>query len=381
MDYTKVIGQHATVQRLQDMINAGHVPHALMLTGPSGNGKMALVLAMASQMLGQRVEGKSILRDEAAVANAEAMLSNWQHPDLHFVFPVFRPKGASAGYKPVSDDFLTEWRELLRRGPYFTLEDWGSMAKVENQQMRIYEGESDVLNRKLSLKAAMGGYKVVVVWLPERMNEVCANKLLKLIEEPPQQTHFIMACEAPEKLLPTIRSRVQRMEVPRIDTADMERAAMEQMGLEATVARTVAHAAEGSWLRALEMTSTESERKAFLDLYKTLMRRAFARDIKGLKQWSELVNNMGRERTLRFLDYLMQMTRECFVYNFQQPELVYLMPEENQFATQFARFVNERNVVEMAELTQRTIREIGQNANGKMVLFNLSLKMIILLRR
>lgn len=381
MQFKEVIGQRKFIGHLMTMVEEGRVPHAMMLCGPLGNGKMAIALAFASYLLGERYAGRSLLENESQIRNAEAMLHVWQHPDLHFTFPVFRPANASAGYRPVSDDFLTPWRSLLDKGPYFTFEQWQNEAKVETQQMWIYEGESDSLLHKLSLKSGMGGYKVSIIWMPERMNETCANKLLKLLEEPPLGTVFILVSEQPEKLLETIRSRVQRFDIPRIDTADMEDALVTHRGLEPDMARSVAHTAEGSWLKALEMLDAGNENRQFFDLYRILMRRAYMRDVKELKHWSESIASFGREKQRRFFEYMLRMTRENFMYNFCRQELNYMTEEEREFASNFARFINERNIIEMSEMLQRAIREVGQNVNSKMVLFNMALETIILLRR
>lgn len=381
MQFKEVIGQCKFIGHLMTMVDEGRVPHAMMFCGPSGNGKMAVALAFASYLLGERYEGRSLLKNEAQISNAEAMLRVWQHPDLHFTFPVFRPASASAGYRPVSDDFLTSWRSLLSRGPYFTFEQWQSEAKVETQQMWIYEGESDSLLHKLSLKSGMGGYKVSIIWMPERMNETCSNKLLKLLEEPPQGTVFLLVSEQPEQLLETIRSRVQRFDIPRIDTSDMEEALVSRRGLEPDMARSVAHTAEGSWLKALEMLDAGNENRQFFDLYRILMRRAYMRDVKELKHWAESIASFGREKQKRFFAYMLRMTRENFMYNFRQQELNYMTAEEQEFAANFARFINEHNIIEMSELLQQAIREVGQNVNSKMVLFNMALEIIILLRR
>lgn len=381
MQFTEVIGQQSIIDQLVSLVNNGHMPHALMLAGPHGNGKLAIALALASYMLGERYADHSILTDPAKIQNAEAMLRSWQHPDLHFTFPVFKPKGSSAGYKPVSDDFLPRWREILAKGAYFSIEQWMEYIDVENQQLQIYEAESDALLHKLSLKSSMGGYKVSIIWMPERMNETCANKLLKLLEEPPQLTVFILVCEEPQRLLATIRSRVQRIDIPRIATDTIHQALIERRGIEPDMARIIAHNAEGSWLTALQTLDVSNETLQFLDLYKMMMRRAYMRSVRELKEWAESVAAFGREKQKRFLVYMLRMTRENFVYNFRQPELNYMTSEENDFSTKFAQFVNERNVIEMTETIQYAIRAISQNANSKMVLFNMTLKMIILLRR
>lgn len=352
-----------------------------MFTGPVGSGKMALALAFASYLLGERHDGQSLLANPAMVANAEAMLAKWQHPDLHFSYPVIRPKGTSADHKVVSDDFFKPWHEMLAEGPYFTMDQWMARMEAENQQAVIYEAESDTLNHKLNMKSSQGGYKVSLIWLPERMNLTSANKLLKLLEEPPMQTVFLLVSEEPELLLETIRSRVQRFDVRRIGTDDIARALVERRALTEDDARRVARAAAGSWLKAMEILDAGSENRQFFELFVVLMRKAYTRDMRELKRWSENVAAFGREKQRRMLIYFMQMVRENFMFNFQQEEIRYMTREEEDFARNFARFINERNVVEMAELMQRTIRDIGQNANAKIQFFNLATDMIIYLRR
>ena len=269
-----------------------------------------------------------------------------------------------ADHKPVSDDFAKEWHTLIAQGLYITMDEWMQAMGGENQQAIITAGESDDLVRKLSLKSSQGGYKVSVVWLPERMNIECANKLLKLIEEPPQQTVFIMVCEEPDKLLETIRSRVQRIDVKRIDEADIQR---------------IARLANGNWLKAMEELQVGSENEFFLDMYKMLMRLAYQRKIKDLRKWSEQMAALGREKQRRWLSYFLRMTRENFMYNFQNEELCYMTQQEEDFAKNFARFVNEANVVPISELANLATRDIGQNANAKIVFFDLALQMIVLL--
>lgn len=381
MQFSEVIGQQEARDRLLKLATAQRVPHALMFTGPTGSGKMALALAFASYLLGERHDGRTVLEGQAQMLNAEAMLAKWQHPDLHFSFPVIRPKGTSSDHKVVCDEFLKEWREMLAQGPYFTMDQWMTRMNAENQQATIYEAESDALNHKLNIKSSQGGYKVSLVWLPERMNLTSANKLLKLLEEPPQQTVFLLVSEEPERLLETIRSRVQRFDVHRIDTPEIARALIERRGIADDDALRIARAANGNWLKALEELDTGNENRQFFDLFVILMRKAYARDLRDLKKWSETVAAFGREKQRRMLAYFLHMVRENFVFNFHEQQISYMTREEENFAQNFARFINERNVVEIAEMLQRTIRDITQNANAKIQFFNLATDMIIYLRR
>ncbi len=381
MQFSDVIGQKEAIGRLLTLVDEQRMPHALMFAGPAGCGKLALAMALASYLLGERHEGHSLLASEAAVTNAETMLAKWQHPDLHFSFPVIRPKGTSSEHKVTSLDFIKEWRSLITKTPYFTMDQWMTAMDTENQQAVIYEAESDALTHELNMKSALGGYKVSLIWLPERMNITCANKLLKLLEEPPQQTVFLLVSEEPEQLLETIRSRVQRFDMQRIATPDMEQALMQRRGLDADMAKRVAHTAGGNWLKAMEELDSDNENRLFFDLFVDLMRKAYTRDMKNMKSWADNAAAMGREKQRRMLVYFLHLVRENFMFNFRQPALNYMTREEEAFSQHFARFINERNVVEMAETLQRTHRDIGQNANAKIQFFNLALNMIILLRR
>jgi DNA polymerase-3 subunit delta' len=264
-------------------------------------------------------------------------------------------------------------------GPYFTMTEWMDLMGGENQQAIITAGESDNLNHKLSLKSSQGGYKVSLIWLPERMNIECANKILKLLEEPPSQTVFIMVCQQPEKLLETIRSRVQRIDIKRIADEDIEEALRTKRGVSDDVAYRTARNANGSWLKALELLSADSENELFLDLFQMLMRLAYQRKIKDLKTWSERLAGMGREKQKRFLEYFLRLIRENFMYNFHQEELCYMTQREEEFAKNFARFINEANILLINDMTNRAIRDIGQNANAKIVFFDMAMQMIVLL--
>jgi DNA polymerase-3 subunit delta' len=307
------------------------------------------------------------------------MLRKLEHPDLHFTYPTIKLPSMSADHKPVSDDFAREWHELVMAGPYFTMNEWLELMGGENQQAIITAGESDELVRKLSLKSSQGGYKVSIVWLPERMNQECANKILKLLEEPPSQTIFLMVCNEPEKLLETIRSRVQRIDVKKIATEDIRQALMEKRGLTEDEAQRISRMANGSWLKALEMLSADSENELFLDMFQTLMRLSYQRKVKDLKTWSERMASLGREKQKRFLDYFLRLVRENFMYNFKQEDLCYMTQREEDFAKNFARFINEANVLPIYDLINKAIRDIGQNANAKIVFYDMALQMIVLL--
>ncbi|MBR5928407.1 MAG: DNA polymerase III subunit delta [Prevotella sp.] len=375
MGFEQVIGQEETKGRLMQLMEEKRLPHALLFCGPAGCGKMAMAMAFASYLLTSTTDNDNTRR------NAEAMLAQWQHPDLHFTFPVIRPAGTSADHKMVSDDFAKEWHAMVMEGPYFSIDQWLDRMRAANQQAIIYASESDDIIRKLSLKSSQGGYKVSIIWLPERMNGECANKLLKIIEEPPQQTVFLMVSEEPEKLLETIRSRTQRIDMKKTATEAIEQALMGRRGINENTAHRIARVANGNWLKALEELDAGNENRLFLDMFITLMRLAYQRNVKELKQWSETVAGFGREKQKRMMTYFLRLVRENFMYNFQNPELVYMTQEEEDFAKNFARFINESNVMGLSELFTKIIRDIGQNANPRIVFFDMALKVIVWLRQ
>ena len=367
MQFNEVIGQSGAKLQMQKLVAEGRVPHAMLFCGPSGCGKMAMAMAMASELL-----------------RHSRLLDNWGHPDLHFTFPTIKLPSMGSEHQPVSDDFFSEWHEMIMSEPYFTLEQWLAsinVAGAENKQALITGAESDALSRKLSLKSSQGGYKVAIIWLPERMNLTSANKLLKLLEEPPSQTVFILVSEEPEKLLDTIRSRTQRFDFKRIADADIEEALVEKRGLEHADARSLARLANGSWTNALAALSTGNENRMFFDLFTMLMRLAYTKRVKELKKWSESIAAFGREKQKRFLTYMHRMVRESFVYNFHEPELNYMTAEEEQFAQKFAPFIHERNIIELSEMIGKAVRDISQNANSKMVFFDIAMQTIIFITR
>lgn len=378
MNWSEVIGQEDIKQKLTSMVDDEHVPHAMILCGPYGCGKMAMAMAMASYLL---TEGSVRINPQFNKANSEAMLGQWEHPDLHFSFPTIKRAGMSADHQPVSGDYAKEWRQMLMQGPYFNISQWMDYMDAANQQAIITGAESDELARKLSLKSSLGGYKVAVIWLPERMNLTSANKLLKLLEEPPHQTIFIMASEEPEKLLDTIKSRTQRIDMKRLTNKDICDALVQQRGIDDASAQRIARLANGNWMNALDALNTSNENRQFFDMFTMLMRLAYTRNIKELKKWSEAVAAYGREKQRRMLVYFIGQVRENFMYNFRNPELTYMTVEEENFSKKFSPFINELNVIEISELMERANRDIGQNANAKIVMFDMALKMIVLLLR
>lgn len=373
MRYDEVIGQEYIKARLRRQLEEGHVPHAQLFAGPAGCGKLPMALAYASALLCRQPAGGEACGQCASCR----MLAHWAHPDLHFVFPVVKRKGQSGD--ATSDQYLTEWREQLGESAYFDRLEWLARIHVENQQSLIGVAESDQILRKLSLKSSQGGYKVMVVWLPEQMNVAAANKLLKILEEPPADTAFLLVSNEPERLLPTILSRTQRVDFRPLSQREIELALMQRNGLQEADARAVARLCEGSYTQALAQLRVDKDSALFFDMFVLLMRLSYMRKIKDMHEWAERVADWGRERQKHFLDYCQRMVRENFVYNFQRPELNYMSRQESEFAVRFARFINERNVIGIMDELALAQRDIEQNVNPRMVFFDFALKMIVLL--
>ena len=380
----EVIGQQDIWSRLMEMVQENRVPHALMFSGPQGCGKLAMALAFASYLLGERESAPEELTEEQK--RTQAMLRKWEHPDLHFTFPTIKTSDMGGDHNPVSLDFIKEWKEmLLSQGPYVLISDWMQrMGKSDtdfNKQAIITVEETDNISRELSMMSSQGGYKISLIWLPERMNIQAANKILKLLEEPPRQTLFLLVSENPELLLETIRSRTQRLDFKKIDNDSLEQALIERRALAQEMAHRIARIANGNWNAALEELDSGNENRQHLDMFIMLMRLAYMRNIHDLKKWSDVVATFGREKQKRMLDYFMHMLRESFMYNFRNPELSYMTQEEENFARNFARFINEANIIDISNLFEETKRFIAQNANPKIVFFDLALKIIVLLIR
>ena len=373
MYFKDIIGQQTLKERLLRSVEDNRLAHALLLTGPGGNGKLPIAVALARYILcSNRADGDACGRCPSCVKMDKLM-----HSDLHFVFPVKKKKNTPSDRNPVSDDYITEWREIFQKSPYFSYSDWLAKLEVENQQPIIYERESSEILHKLTMKSREGGWKIMIIWLPEKMTEACANKLLKIIEEPPAETLFLLVSENAEPILPTILSRTQRIEIPRIADADIAAALVQRYALDGQMARTIAVQSGGDWEKAEGMLVVNSTKAQYLELFMTLMRMAYKRDIKAMKQWSEQVAALGRERQKALLEYCQRMIRENFIMNFKRAEMLYLSREEHDFSVRFSPFVNENNIFGIMEELSEAQKHIEQNVNAKMIFFDMALRMIV----
>ena len=371
MFFKDIIGQEKAKQRLIREAKEGKIAHAQLFCGREGVGKLPLAIAYARYLSCEHPNEQ----DACGKCPSCIKYNKLIHPDLHFVFPVIKKKNKDS----TSNDYLAEWRELLLETPYFNLNMWLERMNAENQQAQIFVKESDEIIRKLSLKSSQGGYKIMIIWLPEKMNVECSNKLLKILEEPPTQTIFLLVSEEPDTLLATIQSRTQRFNLYGVETEDIAKSLRDKYGIQEKDARDIADHSEGNYLKALESIHLNEENQLFFELFISLMRLSYQRKIRDLKKWSEMLSGMGREKQKHFFIYTQRMIRENFIYNFRQKELIHLTSEEQAFSVRFAPFINERNVINIMYELNEAQRHIEQNVNARMVFFDFALKMIVLL--
>ena len=372
MYFADIIGQEDIKAHLRRFVDENRLAHALLFTGPRGNGKLPLAVALAHYLLCGGRNGEDACGNCPTCTKVNKLI----HSDLHFVFPVIKKKGGSDS-APVSDDYIGEWRELFTKKPYFTYADWLAKLDIENQQPMIYERESSEILRKLSMQSREGGWKIVIIWLPEKMKEACSNKLLKIIEEPPRDTLFILVSEEPEKIIPTILSRTQRVHIPALSCEEIAHAMSQRYGLTQADAQMVAARSAGSWEQAEAQLRVDADNEQFLDLFTKLMRIAYARNIREMKKWSEQVAAMGREKQKHLLEYCQRMIRENFIMNFKRNEMLYMSDSEREFSIRFSPYVNEKNIFGIVDELSQAQRHIEQNVNAKMVFFDMSLRMIV----
>ena len=382
MLFRDIIGQQATKRQLRQSVREGRIPHAQLLTGISGIGKLQLALAYAQYLnCPNRTE-----EDSCGVCPTCLQFERLQHPDLHFVFPI-------VGSDETCDAFLEPWRTILLDKHYFDLEDWHNAIGMETKQSMIYEKESGEILRKLSLKPYGNGYKVMIIWQPEKMNITTANKLLKLLEEPPEKTVFLLVSEHPEMLLATIQSRVQTIRVPRLETETITQALVDE-GIEWTKAYDIARIANGSYLAARKKADESEENQQELRDFIALFRDAYTvgvlkdpqkkyESLKRLRQWSlDMADSkVGRERQKHFLQYAQQQVRENYIRNVGEAELNYQMEAERDFSVKFAPFIHDGNVEAIMRQLDLAERQIEQNGNAKMIFFDLCLQMIVLIKK
>lgn len=370
MFFKDIIGQKETIESLLRQVDEGRVPHSLMFSGSAGCGKLPVALAFARYLLCENPSNG----DACGKCRSCTMISNkYEHPDLHFAFPIVRKGDASV----TCDDYSMQWREFIYNRPYFAYQSWLDEIKAGNSQAIIYSNESDSIIRKLSFKSVMGGYKILIIWLPEKMHESCANKLLKEIEEPLGKTCIMFVTENRDAVLGTILSRTQNIEMKGIDTDTLTSVLEDKYGLGNEQAADIARTAGGNFVKCLQTIEVDNDSGFYFDMFVRLMRISYMRNVKDMKEWSEAMAGIGRERQKAFFEYSQHMLRESFMYNFHMNEIIYMSDRERNFAVRFAPYINENNVMSIMEKMSLAASQIEANTNAKMVFFDFALQMIV----
>lgn len=385
MQFSEIIGQQAIKERFIRTVKEQRIPHAQLLRGPEGVGKLALAIAYAQYIC---CENRSDT-DSCGVCPSCVKYRKLAHPDLHFVFPVIKPQNRTT---VVCDDFISNFRSMILENKYFSVNNWYARISGDAKQGMIYGNESQEIIRKLSLKTYESEYKVMIIWLPEKMNLTCSNKLLKILEEPPEKTVFLLVSNSPDEIITTILSRTQHVNVPKLSVDDIVIALLDDTEIDITQhdALNIARIANGSYTSAMSIFEENDENKLNFERFVMIMRLAWQvgnrkdhASLKTLKKWSEDMATaaVGRERQKNFLQYAQRMTRENFIFNLKQSGLNYLTNYESDFSVKFSPFINERNVEELMSEFSLAERHIEQNVNAKMVFFDLVLKLIMLLKK
>lgn len=385
MQFSDITGQHEIKNRLIRSVHEQRIPHAQLFRGPEGIGKLALALAYA-QFISCENRDET---DSCGVCPSCVKYRKLAHPDLHLVFPVIKPPKSSS---VVCDDFVTEFRAMIIENTYFSMQQWYARISEDQKQGLIYSNESEEILRKLNLKTYESDYKIMIIWLPEKMHVTCANKLLKILEEPPEKTVFLLVSNSPEEIIATILSRTQHINIPKLTEDDIVLTLLRDKNRSVSQldAVNVARLSCGSLLNAYSILSESDENKQNFDRFVKVMRMAWQvgnrqgyEALKNLKKWAEetALSSVGRERQKKFLEYSQRMIRENFILNLHQPELNYLTSDEADFSGKFSPFINERNVEELMSEFALAERHIDQNVNAKMVFFDLVLKIIVLLKK
>ena len=373
MLFKEIPGNKIVKKELINSVTKNRIAHAQLFLGKSGNAKLALAIAFA-QFLNCEERGET---DSCNSCHSCLMYNSLSHPDLHLVFPVLKINKIK---HPVSDNFISQWREIVSDNPYLSLTDWYKYFDAENKQGAIYKHEAQQLQKKVALKNYESAYRVILIWMPEKMNLTCANKLLKLIEEPPKGTFFLMASEDFEKLLPTITSRMQIVKTKPFSTEEIISFLETQKGIIKEKALTIAAIANGNINKAINLSQNEIKENDLLKDFQKWMQICYKVNLLELVSWTENIAKKGREHQKEFLQYALKIIRACLILNINNQSILKLQKEEENFVSNFASFIHGKNSISIFERLEKSVYGIERNANPKILFYELSLQMMRLLK-
>jgi DNA polymerase III subunit delta' len=366
--FSEIIGQSSLKKRLIQSVTDRRISHAQLFFGPEGAGALPLAIAYAQYI---SCTGD---KDEDACGKCPSCIkySKLVHPDLHFLFPVNTT--SSKKEDPYCDDFLAEWRTFVLQNPYARLNDWYLHIELENKQGLIKEKESDAITKKLSFKSFESDFKIAIIWMAEKMHDAASNKLLKLLEEPPEMTVFLLITENPEALLSTVRSRCLPVKVPLIAEKDLKDALQERHPIDASQSESIARLSMGNYARALELLRENDEDGSQLATFREFMLAGYMNNIASGMKTVEALSSLTREKQKAFLDYSLRLIRENGVIRLQEGDLNYMNRKEEEFAVNFSKFINGGNMAPLADQFNKAFRDIERNGNSKIILLDLMLK-------
>ena len=380
MQFSKILGQDSIKNHLIKSAASGRIPHAQLFVGPEGSGTLAMAIAYAQYILCRNTATENEGGNEACNLKFQSL----SHPDLHFVFPTVSTEGVKT--KPKSLDFITEWRKFLTENPYGGLFDWYQTLGVQNKQGEIRVEDAQEILKSLALKSYEGGYKVMIIWMCEKINTAASNKLLKLLEEPTDKTLLLLICENEGDLLQTIRSRCQVVHFDALPESVIAEGLVSRENVAPKMAQQIAHQAQGNYNKALHLLHQDSEELPFEEWFVLWVRAAFrakgnATAIHDLIQWSEQIASLGRETQKKFLHFCIDMFRQALLLNYQTPDLVYLEPKSDFKLQNFAPFVNGNNINDIFKELSDAVYHIERNGNAKIILTDLSIKLTRLIHK
>lgn len=369
MLFKDIIGQQAAKLNLARQVMHQRISHAQLICGQEGWGGLSLAIAYAQYISCINKQPD----DSCGLCPSCIKYSKLAHPDLHFVYPVATSKKITSS--PISEHYIEEWRNLILHRHYFTLQQWFEHIQIENKQGSISVNESQEIIKKLSLKSYEGEYKIVIIWYPEKMNTAAANKLLKIVEEPPDKTLFLLVAQNTDSLLKTILSRTQLIKLYRIVEQDIVNYLHTKHKLEMDYALQLAQQCDGDMVKLLDILDQEKSSNLNTDLFKSWMRICYKFRGGDLVAWIDEIASLGREKQKEFLVYAQHMIRQCLLLNNQSASLVRTSMEETDFIKNFSPFIHQRNIALLSEELNKAHFHVERNANPKILFMDLSVKM------
>jgi DNA polymerase-3 subunit delta' len=379
--FKDITGQYEVKRRLVQTVRENRVSHAQLFFGPEGSHKLSLAIAYA-----QFINCRSRTFDPESPGGGDACgvcpscikFAKLIHPDLHFIFPVATTKEVER--KPVSDDFIKTWRETLLENDFrLNLNDWYIAAGFEKKQGIINAEDCSEILRTLSYKSYESEFKVMIIWMADRLFHAAAPKILKILEEPPDKSLFILITENPEKIISTILSRTQTIKIPRLQDEDILNELTGKFGCLPEEAKRIVPLAEGNMTRAAKIFKNDEDELFFLEKFSTWMRLCYVNDLAKTMEFVQEIGKLGREKQKNFLAYAERIIRNALLINYKNPHLASLNQEEKVFIARFAKFITQANVLSFTEELEKAQYHIDRNANAGILFMDLSMTITILL--